>query len=132
MENSKKVFSELVKLIEKRSNEVIEEIKAQEKADLDQGTKLQKKLEGGITELKKREGVLEDLIQTEDNIQFLQVHLHALSKSFMTAYQELYIITHFLKYLTLIGLWWHSVVRYFLIFAVDYGNAVYQSAHLGN
>ncbi|KAF4099525.1 uncharacterized protein ftr97 isoform X8 [Onychostoma macrolepis] len=71
-ENSKKVFSELVKLIEKRSNEVIEEIKAQEKADLDQGTMLQKKLEGEITELKKREGDLEDLIQTEDNIQFLQ------------------------------------------------------------
>ncbi|KAF4099524.1 E3 ubiquitin-protein ligase TRIM36 [Onychostoma macrolepis] len=72
VENSKKVFSELVKLIEKRSNEVIEVIKAQEKADLDQGTMLQKKLEGEITELKKREGDLEDLIQTEDNIQFLQ------------------------------------------------------------
>ncbi len=104
MENSKKVFSELVKLIEKRSNEVIEEIKAQEKADMDQGTKLQKNLEGEITELKKREGVLEDLKQTEDNIQFIQVHF-ALSKVFMTAYQEFYIITHFLKYLTLIGLW---------------------------
>uniref|UniRef100_A0A8C1IXW5 Tripartite motif-containing protein 65-like n=1 Tax=Cyprinus carpio TaxID=7962 RepID=A0A8C1IXW5_CYPCA len=72
VENSKKVFSELVKLIEKKSNEVIEEIKAQEKADLDHGTKLQKKLEGEITELKKREGVLDDLLQTEDNIQFLQ------------------------------------------------------------
>ncbi|XP_016303536.1 uncharacterized protein LOC107659198 isoform X1 [Sinocyclocheilus anshuiensis] len=72
VENSKKVLSELVKLIEKKSNEVIEEIKAQEKADLDHGTKLQKKLEGEITELKKREGVLEDLLQTEDNIQFLQ------------------------------------------------------------
>uniref|UniRef100_A0A8C1UE86 FinTRIM family, member 97 n=1 Tax=Cyprinus carpio TaxID=7962 RepID=A0A8C1UE86_CYPCA len=72
VENSKKVFSELVKLIEKKSNEVIEEIKAQEKADLDHGTKLQKQLEGEITELKKREGVLDDLLQTEDNIQFLQ------------------------------------------------------------
>uniref|UniRef100_A0A8C2BWI6 Tripartite motif-containing protein 65-like n=1 Tax=Cyprinus carpio TaxID=7962 RepID=A0A8C2BWI6_CYPCA len=72
VENSKKVFNELVKLIEKKSNEVIEEIKAQEKADLDHGTKLQKKLEGEITELKKREGVLDDLLQTEDNIQFLQ------------------------------------------------------------
>ncbi|KAK2884232.1 hypothetical protein Q8A67_017869 [Cirrhinus molitorella] len=69
---SKKYFSDLVKFIEKRSNEVIEKIKAQEKADLDQGTKLQKKLEEEITELKKREGVLEDLIQTDDNIQFLQ------------------------------------------------------------
>ncbi|XP_059368784.1 E3 ubiquitin-protein ligase TRIM65-like isoform X7 [Carassius carassius] len=72
VENSKKVFSELVKLIEKKSIEVIEEIEAQEKADLDHGTKLRKKLEGEITELKKREGVLDDLLQTEDNIQFLQ------------------------------------------------------------
>ncbi|XP_016372141.1 E3 ubiquitin/ISG15 ligase TRIM25-like isoform X5 [Sinocyclocheilus rhinocerous] len=71
VENSKKVFSELVKFIEKKSNELIEEIKAEEKADLDQGTKLQKKLQEEITELKKREGVLEDLLQTDDNIQFL-------------------------------------------------------------
>ncbi|XP_016150349.1 E3 ubiquitin-protein ligase KEG isoform X2 [Sinocyclocheilus grahami] len=72
VENSKKVFSELVKFIEKKSNEVIEEIKAEEKADLDQGTKLQKKLQEEITELKKREGVLDDLLQTDNNIQFLQ------------------------------------------------------------
>ncbi|XP_026089174.1 E3 ubiquitin/ISG15 ligase TRIM25-like [Carassius auratus] len=72
VENSKKVFSELAKLIEKKGNEVIEKIKAEEKADLDQGTKLQKKLQEEITELKKREGVLEDLLQTDDNIQFLQ------------------------------------------------------------
>ncbi|XP_026089158.1 uncharacterized protein LOC113063157 isoform X2 [Carassius auratus] len=72
VENSKKVFSELAKLIEKKGNEVIEKIKAEEKADLDQGTKLQKTLQEEITELKKREGVLEDLLQTDDNIQFLQ------------------------------------------------------------
>ncbi|KTG37656.1 hypothetical protein cypCar_00043679, partial [Cyprinus carpio] len=72
VENSKKVFSELVKFIEKKSNEVIEKIKAEEKADLDQGAKLQKKLQEEITELKKREGVLEDLLQTDNNIQFLQ------------------------------------------------------------
>ncbi|XP_073708853.1 uncharacterized protein ftr79 [Garra rufa] len=72
VDNSTNVFSDLVKLIEKRSYEVIEKIKAHEKADLDQGLKLQKKLEEEITELKKTEGVLEDLIQTDDNIQFLQ------------------------------------------------------------
>lgn len=68
-----KAFTELAKFIEKRSNEVIEKINAQEKVDLDQGAKLQKKLEGEITELKKREGVLETLLQTDDNIHFLQV-----------------------------------------------------------
>lgn len=73
MKNSTKVFAELVKFIEKRSSEVIEKIKAQEKADLDQGAKLQEKLEGEITDLKKREGVLDTLLQTDDNIHFLQV-----------------------------------------------------------
>lgn len=73
VKNSTKVFAELVKFIEKRSSEVIEKIKAQEKADLDQGAKLQEKLKGEITELKKREGVLDTLLQTDDNIHFLQV-----------------------------------------------------------
>ncbi|XP_067239104.1 E3 ubiquitin/ISG15 ligase TRIM25 isoform X4 [Chanodichthys erythropterus] len=72
VKNSKRVFTELVKLIEKRSDEVIEKIKAQEKADLDQGAKLQDKLEEEITQLKKREGVLDTLLQTDDNIHFLQ------------------------------------------------------------
>ncbi|XP_043075906.1 tripartite motif-containing protein 65 isoform X4 [Puntigrus tetrazona] len=80
VENSKKMFSELVKLIEKKSNEVIEEIKAQEKADLDQGTKLQKKLEEDITELKKRDRVLDDLLQADD-IQFLQNYKSVSSSS---------------------------------------------------
>ncbi|XP_077076176.1 uncharacterized protein LOC143729048 isoform X2 [Siphateles boraxobius] len=72
VKNSMRVFTELAKFIEKRSTEVIEKIKAQEKADLDQGAKLQEKLKGEITELKKREGVLETLLQTDDNIYFLQ------------------------------------------------------------
>ncbi|XP_067273527.1 uncharacterized protein [Pseudorasbora parva] len=72
VKNSKKVFTEFVKLIEDKCNEVIEKIKAQEKADLDQGAKLQKMMEGEITELKKREGVLETLLQTDNNIHFLQ------------------------------------------------------------
>lgn len=73
VKNSTRAFTELAKFIEKRSTEVIEKIKAQEKADLDQGAKLQEKLESEITELKKREGVLETLLQTDDNIHFLQV-----------------------------------------------------------
>lgn len=73
IKNSKKAFTELVKLIEKKSNEVIEKIKAHEKADLDEGEKIQEKLKGEITDLKKREGVLEDLLQTDNNIHFLQV-----------------------------------------------------------
>ncbi|XP_056301300.1 uncharacterized protein ftr97 isoform X2 [Danio aesculapii] len=72
IKNSKKTFAELVKLIEKKSSEVIEKIKAQEKADLDEGEKIQEKLKGEITDLKKREGVLEDLSQTDNNIHFLQ------------------------------------------------------------
>ncbi|XP_043075914.1 tripartite motif-containing protein 6 isoform X2 [Puntigrus tetrazona] len=87
VENSKKMFSELVKLIEKKSNEVIEEIKAQEKADLDQGTKLQKKLEEDITELKKRDRVLDDLLQADD-IQFLQNYESVSSSSGPDGFQK--------------------------------------------
>ncbi|KAK7150333.1 hypothetical protein R3I93_011552 [Phoxinus phoxinus] len=72
VKNCTRDFTELATFIEKRSKEVIEKIKAQEKADLDQGAKLQEKLEGEITELKKREGVLETLLETDDNIHFLQ------------------------------------------------------------
>ncbi|KAK7150334.1 hypothetical protein R3I93_011553 [Phoxinus phoxinus] len=72
VKNCTRVFTEFAKFIEKRGKEVIEKIKAQEKADLDQGAKLQEKLEGEITELKKREGVLETLLETDDNIHFLQ------------------------------------------------------------
>ncbi|XP_051952515.1 E3 ubiquitin/ISG15 ligase TRIM25-like isoform X2 [Xyrauchen texanus] len=72
VQNSKRAFTELVRLIDMRSTEMIEKIKAQEKADLDQGAKLQKNLEVNITELKKREDVLETLLQTDDNIYFLQ------------------------------------------------------------
>ncbi|XP_051500622.1 E3 ubiquitin/ISG15 ligase TRIM25-like [Myxocyprinus asiaticus] len=72
VQNSKRAFTELVRFIEMRSTEVIEKIKAQEKADLYQGAKLQKNLEVNITELKKREEVLETLLQTDDNIYFLQ------------------------------------------------------------
>ncbi|XP_073789389.1 uncharacterized protein ftr79 isoform X2 [Danio rerio] len=72
VENSKNVFTDLVKLIEKRSSEMTEKIKAQEKADLDQGRKLQEKVKVEITHLKKREGVLETLSHTDNNIHFLQ------------------------------------------------------------
>ncbi|XP_051954723.1 tripartite motif-containing protein 75 [Xyrauchen texanus] len=72
VENSKKAFTELVRFIEVRSTEVIKKIKAHEKADLDQGAKLQEKLEVDIKELKRREEVLETLLQTDDSINFLQ------------------------------------------------------------
>ncbi|XP_077076094.1 E3 ubiquitin/ISG15 ligase TRIM25-like isoform X3 [Siphateles boraxobius] len=88
VKNSTRVFTELAKFIEKRSTEVIGKIKAQEKADLDQGAKLQEKLKGEITELKKREGVLETLLQTDDNIHFLQNYETVSSSSGSNGFQS--------------------------------------------
>ncbi|TRY57036.1 hypothetical protein DNTS_023940 [Danionella cerebrum] len=72
IKSSKKAFAELVKLIEKKSIKMIELLKAQEKADLDEGEKIQDKLKEDISELKKRDDALENLLQTDDNVQFLQ------------------------------------------------------------
>lgn len=71
--DSKRIFTELVRFIEMRSAKIIEKIEAYQKADLDQGADLQEKLLLEITELKRRDGVQERLLQTEDNIHFLQV-----------------------------------------------------------
>lgn len=74
MDDSKKVFTGLARFIDTRSAKIIEKIEAYQKADLDQGADLQEKLLLEITELQRRDGVQERLLQTEDNINFLQVY----------------------------------------------------------
>ncbi|XP_057208681.1 E3 ubiquitin/ISG15 ligase TRIM25-like [Triplophysa rosa] len=72
VEDSKRIFTELVRFVEMRSAKIIEKIEAYQKADLDQGADLQEKLLLEITELQRRDGVQERLLQTDDNIHFLQ------------------------------------------------------------
>uniref|UniRef100_A0A673L060 E3 ubiquitin/ISG15 ligase TRIM25-like n=1 Tax=Sinocyclocheilus rhinocerous TaxID=307959 RepID=A0A673L060_9TELE len=72
LEESERIFTELVCSIERRRAEVTELIRGQERAAVSQTEALLQQLEQEITELKKRHAELGELSQTEDHIAFLQ------------------------------------------------------------
>uniref|UniRef100_A0A8C1A1L1 FinTRIM family, member 67 n=2 Tax=Cyprinus carpio TaxID=7962 RepID=A0A8C1A1L1_CYPCA len=72
LEQSERIFTELVCSIERRRAEVTELIRGQERAAVSQAEALLQQLEQEITELKKRHAELGELSQTEDHISFLQ------------------------------------------------------------
>ncbi|XP_058251587.1 E3 ubiquitin/ISG15 ligase TRIM25-like [Hemibagrus wyckioides] len=71
VQETEKIFTD-IKSIEKRCSEVTALIRAQEKAAVSQGEEIMKKLEQEITELKRREAGMKELLYTEDPIQYLQ------------------------------------------------------------
>ncbi|XP_064820359.1 tripartite motif-containing protein 16-like [Oncorhynchus masou masou] len=72
VEDSDQIFTELIRSIERRSSEVKELIRAQEKAQVSQAEGLLEQLKQEIAELRKRSTELEQLSHTEDYIHFLQ------------------------------------------------------------
>ncbi|XP_042186213.1 tripartite motif-containing protein 16 isoform X2 [Oncorhynchus tshawytscha] len=72
VEDSEKIFTELIRSIERRRSEVKELIRAQEKAQVNQAEGLLEQVEQEIAELRKRSTELEQLSHTEDHIHFLQ------------------------------------------------------------
>lgn len=72
LEESERVFTELVCSVERRRAEVKELIRGQERAAVSQAQTLLQQLEQEITELKKRHAELGELSQTDDHIAFLQ------------------------------------------------------------
>ncbi|XP_072534028.1 E3 ubiquitin-protein ligase TRIM47-like isoform X2 [Salminus brasiliensis] len=72
VEDSERIFTELIRSIEKKHSEVTELIRAQEKAELSGAEELLEELEKEITDLKRRHTELEQLSHTEDHVQFLQ------------------------------------------------------------
>ncbi|XP_029605148.1 tripartite motif-containing protein 16-like [Salmo trutta] len=72
VEDSDQIFTELIRSIERRSSEVKELIRAQEKAQVNQAEGLLEQLKQEIAELRKRSTELEQLSHTEDHIHFLQ------------------------------------------------------------
>ncbi|XP_041714159.1 tripartite motif-containing protein 16-like [Coregonus clupeaformis] len=72
VEDSDKIFTELIRSIERRRSEVKELIRGQEKAQVSQAEGLLEQLEQEIAELRKRSTELEQLSHTEDHIHFLQ------------------------------------------------------------
>eukprot|EP00063_Salmo_salar_P061438 XP_014036273.1 PREDICTED: E3 ubiquitin/ISG15 ligase TRIM25-like isoform X2 [Salmo salar] len=72
VEDSDRIFTELIHSIERRRSEVKELIRDQEKAQVSQADGLLEQLEQEIAELRRRNADLEQLSHTEDHIHFLQ------------------------------------------------------------
>ncbi|XP_058872718.1 tripartite motif-containing protein 16-like [Acipenser ruthenus] len=72
IKESEKIFTELIRSIEKIHTEVTELIGANEKAAVNQAEGCMKKLEQEIAELINRNSELKQLSETEDHIHFLQ------------------------------------------------------------
>ncbi|KAM9410053.1 tripartite motif-containing protein 16-like [Pholidichthys leucotaenia] len=83
VEDSEKMFSELIHLIQKRSSDVKQQVRSQQETEVSRVLDLQEKLEQEITELKRKDGELERLSHTEDHNQFLHSYpsLSALRES---------------------------------------------------
>ncbi|XP_047668738.1 tripartite motif-containing protein 29-like [Tachysurus fulvidraco] len=71
-QETERIFTDLIKAIERRCSEVKALIRAQEEAAVSQAERVMKQLEQEIAELKKRDSVMEELLHTENPIQYLQ------------------------------------------------------------
>ncbi|XP_062391017.1 E3 ubiquitin/ISG15 ligase TRIM25-like [Sardina pilchardus] len=72
VEDSERMFTELISFMEQKRSEVTESIRAQERAEVSRAEGLLEQLELEITKLKSRDADMEKLQQTEDHIDFLQ------------------------------------------------------------
>ncbi|XP_026016196.1 tripartite motif-containing protein 16-like [Astatotilapia calliptera] len=83
VEDSEKMFTELIRLLQKRSSDVKQQVRSQQETEGSRVKELQEKLEQEIAELKRKDGELEQLSHTEDHNQFLHNYpsLSALSES---------------------------------------------------
>ncbi|XP_062284274.1 E3 ubiquitin/ISG15 ligase TRIM25-like [Scomber scombrus] len=71
MEDSEKIFTQLICLLQKRSSDVKQEIRSQQETEVSRVKELQEKLQQEITELKRKDAELKQLSHTEDHNQFL-------------------------------------------------------------
>ncbi|XP_076738510.1 tripartite motif-containing protein 16-like [Maylandia zebra] len=83
VEDSEKMFTELIRLIQKRRSNMKKKVRSQQETEVSRVKELQEKLEQEIAELKRKDGELEQLSHTEDHNQFLHNYpsLSALSES---------------------------------------------------
>ncbi|XP_039677273.1 tripartite motif-containing protein 16-like isoform X1 [Perca fluviatilis] len=78
VEDSEKIFTELIRVIEKRSSEVKEQIRSWQKTEVSRVKELQEKLDQEITYMKRKNVELEEVSRSEDHTKFLQSY-HSLS-----------------------------------------------------
>nr|XP_046165168.1 E3 ubiquitin-protein ligase TRIM47-like [Oncorhynchus gorbuscha] len=72
VEDSERIFTELICSIERRNSEVKQQITAQENAEVSRAKRQLEQLEQEIAELRRRDAELEQLSHTEDHIHFFQ------------------------------------------------------------
>ncbi|XP_034147997.1 tripartite motif-containing protein 29 isoform X8 [Esox lucius] len=72
VEDSERIFTELIHSFRKRHSELKELIRAQEKAEVSRAEGLLEQLEQEVSEMRRRDVELKQLSHTEDNIHFLQ------------------------------------------------------------
>ncbi|XP_022618027.1 E3 ubiquitin/ISG15 ligase TRIM25-like [Seriola dumerili] len=68
---SEKIFTDLIRLIEKRRSEVKQQIRSHQKTDVSRVKELEDKLQQEITELRRKDADLAQLSHTEDHLHFL-------------------------------------------------------------
>jgi len=73
VQDSEKIFTELIRSIERSRSEATRMIRDQEKAAVSRAEGLLKRLEKEIDDLSRREAELKQLSLTDDHIHFLQV-----------------------------------------------------------
>ncbi|XP_063050783.1 E3 ubiquitin-protein ligase TRIM47-like [Engraulis encrasicolus] len=73
VEESERMFTEMIRSIERRCSEVTKLIRAQEKAEVSRAEGLLKRLEQEIAELKRTDAEMKQLSLTQDPIHFLQL-----------------------------------------------------------
>ncbi|KAM9322997.1 tripartite motif-containing protein 16-like [Pholidichthys leucotaenia] len=71
VEDSEKIFTELIHLIQKRSSDVKQQVRSQQETEVSRVKDLQEKVKQEISELKRRDTELEQFSRTEDDTQFL-------------------------------------------------------------
>ncbi|XP_047676407.1 E3 ubiquitin/ISG15 ligase TRIM25-like, partial [Tachysurus fulvidraco] len=72
VDDSERIFTEMISSMEKKRSEVTELIRAQEKGEVSRAERLLNQLEQEIADLKRRVTELEQLSHTHDDIHFLQ------------------------------------------------------------
>ncbi|XP_051521561.1 tripartite motif-containing protein 16-like [Myxocyprinus asiaticus] len=90
LEDTEKVFIELMYSLEKKCSEMKDLIRSQEKADIDQAENLHKRLDQELTELRQRDEEIQKLLMTDNQIHFLK-NLYSLCV--LPTFQDLPIIT---------------------------------------
>ncbi|XP_029992524.1 tripartite motif-containing protein 16-like [Sphaeramia orbicularis] len=71
VQNSEKMFTELIRLMEQRRSDVKEQIRSQQETEVSRVKELQKELEQEISELRRKDVELEKLSHIDDHNQFL-------------------------------------------------------------